>query len=98
MGTPAISDPGFLLSGHAYDRVNVTSLPGPTAFVPALVQRISTDRFVFEGFYLTKKVECLDYLNWQKKPEQLYYTSHLTVFENPSMRASDRTRQTSIDF
>lgn len=56
-GTPAISDPGFLLVREALrEGLEVQCLPGPTAFVPALVcSGFSTDRFIFEGFLPQKK-------------------------------------------
>ena len=56
-GTPGISDPGFLLSRKliAAD-VAVESLPGATAFVPALVcSGLPSDKFVFEGFLTRQK-------------------------------------------
>ncbi|MDR0698860.1 MAG: 16S rRNA (cytidine(1402)-2'-O)-methyltransferase [Tannerella sp.] len=56
-GTPAISDPGFLLVRKCAQRgVEVECLPGATAFVPALVvSAIPNDRFCFEGFLPVKK-------------------------------------------
>lgn len=56
-GTPGISDPGFLLSREcAQAGVEVETLPGPTAFVPALVDSgLPCDRFRFEGFLPQKK-------------------------------------------
>ena len=56
-GTPGISDPGFLLvRGCLEKNLEVQSLPGATAFVPALVNSgFPTDRFVFEGFLPQKK-------------------------------------------
>ena len=56
-GTPAISDPGFLLVRECRNNeIVVETLPGPTAFVPALVNSgLSCDRFTFEGFLPQKK-------------------------------------------
>ncbi|HYK77967.1 MAG TPA: 16S rRNA (cytidine(1402)-2'-O)-methyltransferase [Daejeonella sp.] len=56
-GTPAISDPGFLLVREALkNELPVECLPGATAFVPALVNSgLSADRFTFEGFLPVKK-------------------------------------------
>ena len=56
-GTPAISDPGFLLVREcARHNVEVQCLPGATAFVPALVSSgLPNDRFCFEGFLPQKK-------------------------------------------
>lgn len=56
-GTPAISDPGFLLSRACVQAgVPIECLPGATAFVPALVNSgLPNDKFVFEGFLPVKK-------------------------------------------
>ena len=56
-GTPGISDPGFLLTRACLQAgVEVECLPGPTAFVPALVNSgLPCDRFLFEGFLPHKK-------------------------------------------
>lgn len=56
-GTPAISDPGFLLSRLCIaEGIEIDCLPGATAFVPALVNSgLPNDKFVFEGFLPVKK-------------------------------------------
>ena len=56
-GTPAISDPGFLLTRACVEHsIEVECLPGATAFVPALVNSgLPNDKFVFEGFLPVKK-------------------------------------------
>ena len=56
-GTPCISDPGFLLIREAIkNNILITCLPGPTAFIPALVMSgLPSDSFIFEGFLPRKK-------------------------------------------
>ena len=56
-GTPGISDPGYLLVRECFrNNLTVDCLPGPTAFIPALVKSgFPTDRFIFEGFLPHKK-------------------------------------------
>lgn len=56
-GTPGICDPGFMLARACREAgIDVECLPGPTAFVPALVgSGLPCDRFLFEGFLPLKK-------------------------------------------
>ncbi len=78
-GTPGISDPGYLLVRECIkEGIEVECLPGPTAFIPALVlSGLPIDRFCFEGFLPHKKGR-------KKKLEilaQLSYT--LVLYESP---------------
>lgn len=78
-GTPGISDPGFLLVRTCVEKgIAVETLPGATAFVPALVNSgFPTDRFCFEGFLPQKKGR-------QKKVEALRDEDRSIVFyESP---------------
>jgi probable S-adenosylmethionine-dependent methyltransferase, YraL family len=78
-GTPAISDPGFLLTRACVEHnIEVECLPGATAFVPALVNSgLPNDRFVFEGFLPIKKGR-------QTRLQQLAEESRTMVFyESP---------------
>jgi len=79
-GTPAISDPGFLIVRACIENdIKVESLPGPTAFVPALLQSgLPCDKFFFEGFLPHKKGR-IKRLEWLKTLEQtiiLYESPH----------------------
>lgn len=78
-GTPGISDPGFLLvRACVQNGVRVESLPGPTAFVPALtVSGIPTDRFTFEGFIPPKKGRQTKFLELQTE------TRTMVFYESP---------------
>ena len=82
-GTPAISDPGFLLVRACRDAgVEVSCLPGPTAFVPALAASgLPCDRFHFEGFLPQKKGRHtrLEYLAALPHTFVLYESPHRLV-------------------
>ena len=78
-GTPGISDPGFLLVRRCVEEgIEVVTLPGATALIPAVVQSgFPCDRFVFEGFLPQKK--------GRMKRLQELATEHRTVvlYESP---------------
>ena len=79
-GTPGISDPGFLLVRECINNeVKVECLPGPTAFVPALVSSgLPCDRFSFEGFLPVKKgrTKRLKELSAETKTMVFYESPH----------------------
>ncbi|MDM1396644.1 16S rRNA (cytidine(1402)-2'-O)-methyltransferase [Myroides odoratimimus] len=82
-GTPAISDPGFLLTRACVEQgVEVECLPGATAFVPALVNSgLPNDKFVFEGFLPDKKGRQTRYLILAEETRTmiLYVSPHKLV-------------------
>lgn len=82
-GTPAISDPGFLLVREALQHgIRLECLPGPTAFVPALVNSgFPTDKFVFEGFLPHKKGKQtrLKFLAEETRTIVLYESPHRVI-------------------
>ena len=88
-GTPAISDPGYRLVTKAIEEnISITVIPGPSAFLSALVlSGLPTDRFSFEGFIARKgkeRTEILNNLNTQSRT--------MVIFESPR-----RTLQTLQD-
>ena len=74
-GTPAISDPGFLLTRACVENdIPVDCLPGATAFVPALVNSgLPNDKFVFEGFLPIKKGRQTRLLLLAKEPRTIIF-------------------------
>ena len=79
-GTPGISDPGYLLIRECLrNSIEVEALPGPTAFVPALIASgLPCERFCFEGFLPLKKGR-------RKKLEELREESRTMIFyESPN--------------
>ncbi len=82
-GTPAISDPGFLLTRACVENgITVECLPGATAFVPALVNSgLPNDKFIFEGFLPEKKGRQTRYLALAEESRTmiLYVSPHKLV-------------------
>lgn len=82
-GTPGISDPGFLLiRACRQNNIAVETLPGATAFIPALVNSgIPSDRFYFEGFLPQKKGRKtrIEFLAQQKQTIVLYESPYRLV-------------------
>jgi 16S rRNA (cytidine1402-2'-O)-methyltransferase len=79
-GTPTISDPGFLLVRACLQhQLKVECLPGPTAFVPALVKSgLPADKFVFEGFLPQKKGRQtrMEFLSQEERTMIFYESPH----------------------
>lgn len=83
-GTPGISDPGFMLSRECRRQgVEVETLPGATAFVPALVNSgLPCDRFLFEGFLPVKKGRSTRLEQLKTQPlTMIYYESPVRLLK-----------------
>ncbi|EZH75022.1 16S rRNA methyltransferase [Aquimarina atlantica] len=82
-GTPAISDPGFLLTRACVEQgIAVECLPGATAFVPALVNSgLPNDKFIFEGFLPVKKGRQtrLKFLSEESRTMVFYESPHKLI-------------------
>lgn len=74
-GTPAISDPGFLLVRECIkNQISVECLPGATAFVPALVlSGFPIQRFIFEGFLPLKKGRQTIFKRWNEEDNTIVF-------------------------
>ena len=90
-GTPGISDPGFLIIRKCIEEgIKISCYPGPTAFIPAIVQSgFSCERFIFEGFLPKKKgkTKRLKSLFNERRSVVLYESPHrilktLKIFED----------------
>lgn len=89
-GTPAISDPGFMLVRACVEKgVEVQCLPGATAFTPALVNSgLPNDRFYFEGFLPQKKGR-------QTRLQELALQDHTMIFYESPFRLQKTLEQLS---
>jgi len=92
-GTPGISDPGFLIVRECLkNNIPVETLPGATAFVPALVNSgLPCDRFCFEGFLPQKKGR-------QKRLKELSEEKRTMVFYESPYRLIKTLQQFSDQF
>ena len=90
-GTPGISDPGFLIIRKCIEiGIEISCYPGPTAFVPAIIQSgFSCEKFIFEGFLPKKKgkTKRLESLFNERRSIVLYESPHrilktLKIFED----------------
>ena len=89
-GTPGISDPGFLLVRLCREKgIIVETLPGPTAFVPALVNSgFPCDRFSFEGFLPLKKGRQTKFMSLAEEPRtMIFYESPYRLVKTLSQMA-----------
>lgn len=87
-GTPCISDPGFLLVRECVKNgLKIEALPGPTAFVPALIQSgFTSDSFIFDGFLPHKKGKQTKILSLlEEKRTVIFYESPHRIIKTLEM-------------
>jgi 16S rRNA (cytidine1402-2'-O)-methyltransferase len=92
-GTPGISDPGFLLTRLCIEKgIEVETLPGATAFIPALINSgLPCDRFCFEGFLPQKKGR-------DKRLKNLADETRTMIFYESPFRLVKALKEMSIHF
>ena len=100
-GTPGISDPGFLLSRECRRLgIEVETLPGATAFVPALVNSgLPCERFTFEGFLPQKKGRSTRLASLAGEPRTMvFYESPLRLLKTLKQMADtfDADREAAV--
>ncbi len=100
-GTPAISDPGFMLVRECRKAgIEVETLPGATAFVPALVNSgLPCERFAFEGFLPQKKGRATRLAELAQEPRtMIFYESSLRLVKTLEQLAESfgAERQASV--
>ncbi len=101
-GTPAISDPGFLIARTCIqNQIPIECLPGPTAFVPALIKSaLPADNFTFEGFLPHKKgrMKKLEALKTESRTMIFYESPHRllkTLYQFEEVFGADRQASVS---
>ncbi|HEV8539105.1 MAG TPA: 16S rRNA (cytidine(1402)-2'-O)-methyltransferase [Bacteroidota bacterium] len=99
-GTPGISDPAFRFIRSALDELlPVVAIPGPTAFLPALITSgLRLDRFVYEGFLPTKKGRktLLQQLSSEERTIVLYESPHRLLRTLDDLFETFGDRQVSV--
>ncbi|WP_304643714.1 16S rRNA (cytidine(1402)-2'-O)-methyltransferase [uncultured Muribaculum sp.] len=100
-GTPGISDPGFMLVRECRrNDIEVETLPGPTALIPALVNSgLPCDRFVFEGFLPQKKGRATRIAEIAEETRTIiFYESPLRLVKTPQQlaQACGNDREASV--
>ena len=97
-GTPGISDPGFLLVRECVQQgIEVQTLPGPTAFVPALVSSgLPDERFCFEGFLPQKKGRQMRLDSLKEETRTMIFYESPIVYSRPCSNLPKYSERTDV--